>query len=175
MRVQQQQERVAGDAVAALVHLVNGVAGQLHGERARLLVAPVVVGHLPPVGTEPRDVFDLRAANLSALKKLSASQDGVMMKDAYEFARELKERALILVELPVEPRNLVVLTPSVVVADLRPRRLVPGDEHRDTLRQQKRREEVSHLPPADGVDGGVVGGALDAVVVTNIVVVAVAV
>src|SRR2546423_11187458 len=97
------------------------------------------------------------------------------MKDAYEFARELKERALLFVEVPVEPRNLVVLTPGVVVAALRARRLVTGDEHRDALRQQQRREEVSHLPPADGVDGGVLGGAFDALVVTDVVVVAVAV
>src|SRR2546423_14171897 len=97
------------------------------------------------------------------------------MKDAYEFARELKERALLFVEVPVEPRNLVVLTPGVVVACLRARRLVPGDEPRDALRQQQRREEVSHLPPADGVDGGVFGGAFDAVVETDVVVVAVAV
>src|SRR2546423_3508713 len=97
------------------------------------------------------------------------------MKDAYEFARELKERALLFVEIPVEPRNLVVLTPGVVVAALCSRRLVAGDEHRDALRQQQRREEVSHLPPADGVNRRVVRWAFDAVVVTDVVVVAVAV
>src|SRR5437588_547340 len=175
VRVQEQQERVAGDAVAALIHLVNGVARQLHGERARLLVAPVVVGHLVPVGAEPGDVLDLRAANLSALKKFATAQNRVCVEDLYEVARELQKVAPLLVQVPVEPRNLVVLTPGVVVAALRSRRLVPGDEHRDALRQQERREEVSHLPPADGVNRRVFGRAFDAVVETEVVVVPVAV
>src|SRR5665647_3979805 len=68
--------------------------------------------------------------------------------------------ALVLGQLPVDPRELVVLAVDVVVAALGSTDLVAMGDHRDTLAEQKRGEEVALLLPAQGVDGGVVGFAL---------------
>ena len=48
--------------------------------------------------------------------------------------------------LPVDPGDLVVLAVGVVVALLGPAHLVAGEQHRDSLRQEQRREEVALLP-----------------------------
>ena len=90
-------------------------------------------------------------------------------------AHELEQRALVVVELPVEPRDLVVLAPRVVVAALRARELVAAEQHRHALREEQRREEVPLLPRAQRVDVRIVGRPFDAAVPRAVVVGAVAV
>ena len=48
--------------------------------------------------------------------------------------------------LPVEPRDLVVLAPGVVVAALRAPELVAAEQHGDALGEKQRREKVPLLP-----------------------------
>src|SRR5450759_1094839 len=81
--------------------------------------------------------------------------------------------ALVLRESPVDPRELVVLAVDVVVASLGSADLVAVGDHRDTLAQQKGGQEVALLLPAQGVDGGVVGLALDPAVPGPVVALAV--
>src|SRR5450759_5793943 len=63
-------------------------------------------------------------------------------------------------ELPVNPGELVVLAVDVVVATLGSADLVAVGDHRDTLAEQKRGQEVALLLPSQGVDGRVIGLAL---------------
>src|SRR5665811_2432732 len=83
--------------------------------------------------------------------------------------------ALVLGQLPVDPGELVVLAVDVVVAALGSTDLVAVGDHRDTLAQQERGEEVALLLPAQGVDGGVVRLALDPAVPRPVVALAVVV
>src|SRR4051794_30634576 len=65
---------------------------------------------------------------------------------------------------PVEPRQLVVLAPRVVVAVLRPPPLVAAEQHRHALREEQRGEEVAYLTLTQRVDLRIVGRAFDAAV-----------
>ena len=78
--------------------------------------------------------------------------------------RELEQRLPPLVEVPVQPGELVVLAVGVVVALLGAADLVAGEQHRHALRDEQRGEEVALLPLAQRVDLRVVGLALDAAV-----------
>ena len=55
--------------------------------------------------------------------------------------------------LPVEPRQLAVLAVGVVVAQLAAPDLVSSEEHRDTLGEEQRAEEVALLAGPQGEDG----------------------
>ena len=73
--------------------------------------------------------------------------------------------ALVLEQAPVEPGDLVVLAPGVVVAVLRAAELVAAEQHRRALASRiSVVEEVALLARAQRVDLGVVGLPLDAVV-----------
>ena len=72
--------------------------------------------------------------------------------------------------VPVEPRDLVVLAPRVVVAALRAAPLVAAEQHRHALREQQRREEVPLLARAQRVDRRIVGRPLGPAVPRAVVV-----
>src|SRR5689334_22365135 len=74
MRVEDNQDRVADESVAAIVELFDGVAREAQPEAARLGIVPVVLGHLLTVEPKPGQVLDLRAADLPALKKMAPAQ-----------------------------------------------------------------------------------------------------
>src|SRR5215470_9460762 len=61
MGVQEDQQRVADDAIAALVELFDRVAGKPEAEAARFGVIPIVFGHLLAVEAKPGEVLDFRA------------------------------------------------------------------------------------------------------------------
>ena len=92
-----------------------------------------------------------------------------------QLLRERVERALVVAPLPVEPGELVVLAPRVVVAVLRAAELVAPEQHRHALREQQRRQEVAHLPQPQLADLRIVRRPLDAVVPRAVVVAAVVV
>lgn len=92
-----------------------------------------------------------------------------------ELLEEVERLRVVRHVVPVEPRNLVVLAVGVVVPSLRPSYLVPCDEHRRSLRNHQRREEILYLPLARLVYLRVDDGALEPVVVAEVVVVPVAV
>src|SRR5438128_8687659 len=77
--------------------------------------------------------------------------------------------------LPIEPGNLVVLTVCVVVPALRPRDLVAARDHRDTLRQEQRSEEIPSLPRPAFENSRIVGRPFRAAVPRTVVTLAVAV
>src|SRR5438270_8313521 len=112
--------------MAALIDFIDLIAGQPDGQRARRFIQPVGFGHLGAVQAKPLDILHLRAANRAALKKLPPPEDRVLVKEAYQAARELQQFAAFVVEIPIEPRKLVVLAVSVVVATLRAAKLVAG-------------------------------------------------
>jgi len=77
---------------------------------------------------------------------------------------EREQRAAVVVELPIDPADLVVLTIGVVVALLRPADLVAGAQHGNALREEQDREQVSLLPLAERANRRVVARALDAAI-----------
>ena len=114
VRVQQDEQRVADDRLAAFVDLFDRAARQQHAEAADEVGVPRLVGHLAAVGREPRDV--LAAADAAALEILPTAQRRLRQAEVHQLARELEERCWSSVEVPVDPGDLVVLAVRVVVA-----------------------------------------------------------
>jgi len=96
------------------------------------------------------------------LLPVAAPKDRMRQPQLDEAAGEVVQRHVATA--PVEPRDLVVLTPGIVVAVLRSPPLVATEHHRDTLREQQRREEVPLLPRAQRENRTVLRRAFDAAV-----------
>ena len=81
----------------------------------------------------------------------------------------VQQVALPVPQVPVEPRQGVVLAVGVVVALLAAADLVAGVDHRHTGRGQQGPEQVAHRPAPDHLRGVVVDATLDPVVPGHIV------
>src|SRR4051812_45252649 len=85
--VEDQQQRVADDPLAALVDFLDRVAVEPDAERAHVGGVPHLVGHLLPGGIEPRDVEYVGAANTAPLEELAATQYRVVFPEADDAPR----------------------------------------------------------------------------------------
>src|SRR5213079_3282985 len=74
--------------------------------------------------------------------------------------RELEQLILLVVALPLEPVQLVIVAIGVVVSILGAAKLVAAQNHRHALREKQRGQKVPALPPAPHVDLRVVGPTL---------------
>ncbi len=147
----------------------------MHGEGARVRVVPAAVGHRLAVGGEPLQVGSATVARRATGEEGAPPQHRVGGAQAGEVPGGRQQVGALLVEVPVEPGDLVVLAERVVVAALGAADLVSAVEHRHAGGQQQGAEEVAHRPPA-GAQHVLVGvGALDAVVPRPVVAVPVAV
>src|SRR5437773_10381967 len=88
---------------------------------------------------------------------------------------KLQKLILLFITLPIEPADLVVLAISVVIAVLRPAPLIAAGQHRHALRKKKRRQEISALTFAQGIDLCVIDRSFDAAIPREIIIVAVVV
>src|SRR5690606_8553912 len=131
-------------------------------ERARRGAVPGLLGHERARGLEPRDVAQLALPAVArvAREEATTAQRGLGAAQGDEATRELEQAPPGLVELPVDPRDLVVLAVAVVVAMLGAADLVSVGDHRHTLGDEERREEVALLARAQREHALVVRGAL---------------
>src|SRR2546428_10985223 len=90
-----------------------------------------------------------------------------------EPARELQQVTVDV--LPIEPRDLVVLTVRVVVPALRASNLVAAKQHRHTLRQKQRREEVALLTRTPRLDLWIVSATFRTQIPRSVVALAIAI
>ena len=97
------------------------LAVQEQPDRAQVAVRPVAPRHLPPVRPEPPAVRQPRPERRVPGQELRPPEHGVRRAEVDQLPRELEQPFLPVAELPVEPRDLVVLAVRVVVAVLRPR------------------------------------------------------
>src|SRR5260370_33139609 len=93
---------------------------------------PVLVGHHLSARLEPTDIHS--AANRTALEPATPAKHGVVASQPDQPARHLQQLPVDLI--PVDPRQLVVLAVSVVVARLRPAELVTHEQHRHARREE---------------------------------------
>src|SRR5690606_16775891 len=133
-------------------------------------IVPGLIAHLLAAGLEEGDVFNPRAANGPADEELAALEHRLAIPDMHAAAHELEERLLALIQVPVEPCQLVVLAVGIVVAMLGVRQLIAAEEHGHALAEQEGGDEVALLSLAHGDDAGIVGGAFSAAVPALVVV-----
>ncbi len=169
---------------------VVGLPVRVHGHVDHVVVAGSAAGdrHQPavrrPVGLPgplpvPADVGQAEVLADPSGGVGGGAQLAVALAEGDHLAGEAEQFGVVVDLVPVEPGQFVVLAVGVVVALLGPADLVAGEQHRDALAGEEDGEGVLHLPGAQLVDRGVVGGALGAavpaVVVVGAVVVALAV
>ncbi len=102
-----------------------------------LRLAPLLVGHLVAGQVEEADVLRCPTRGGTALEELPPLQDRLLLPDAGALADEVQELLLPLVQLPVQPGQLVVLAVGVVVPAL-------------GVRQARRRRRSSTRPRSAG-------------------------
>ena len=132
-----------------------------------VLALPVLLGHLPAVGPQPHDVGQARRP-LVADEEVAPAEDRLAAAQRDHLADEGLQ--LLVDAVPVEPGQLGVLTPGVVVALLAAAELVAAEQHRHALGEQQRGQEVALLAGPQRVDLRIVGVALDAAVPGAVVV-----
>ena len=142
MGIEQQQEAVIGDPLAAVVESKESAVDE-DAQRPSVANFPVLTRHLLARGLEPCAIFDANAMNWAPLEPIATVKHWVGLSQLNDRASEGKE-ALVHAR-PVQPRDLVVLAICIVVASLSPSEFVPGNQHRDALREQQRRQEIPHL------------------------------
>ena len=141
--VEQQQEGVIGDLLAAGVTVGDRLAVVEQADGAGEPGIPVVVAHLGAVGLAPAELGG--AANGTAAEVAPPPQHGVVAAQRDEAASEVDQ--ILVNVLPVVPGDLVVLAVGVVVAALGAAGLVAAEQHRGPLGQQQGGQEVALLAP----------------------------
>src|SRR4029077_2500656 len=94
---------------------------------------PVLVGHHLSARFEPTNIHS--AAYRTSLEPAAPAKHRVLPSQPNQPARHLQQLPVDLI--PVDPRQLVVLAVSIVVALLRPPELVTHEEHGHALREEK--------------------------------------
>src|SRR5437763_1410473 len=92
-------------------------AARQRGAAGRVVSTPVALRHPPPVGPEPPGVGQPGAALLGPGEEARPAEDRMLAPEPDQVDHEPAQ--LLIGVLPVEPRDLVVLAPRVVVAALR--------------------------------------------------------
>ena len=135
MRVEDQDEVVVDHPVAIPVDLGNIRSVQVdhHGERMGVL--PIVHIH---DGTGVVKPFDLRnrvgvVARFAAGEETTTVQHRMFQTQMNELGDERKKLFLVLVEIPIGPRNLIILAVRVIVALLGAGHFVATADHRNAL------------------------------------------
>src|SRR5271165_6773795 len=179
MGVEQDQGRLVNDRLAPLVHVADEVAGQPHAQALDVSLVPVLVGHLLAARAEERKILDVGAAEGPALEELPPLEDRMLAPDPRNLPGEIEESLLPVVQVPVQPGQLVVLAKGIVVPLLGVPDLVAGQEHGDALGEHQRDHEIALLALAkfenDRVVGRSLGSAVPAIVAARAVAVLLAV
>src|SRR6266567_8882745 len=110
-------------------------------QRALVSGYPVLVGHHLSARFEPTNIHS--AANRTPLEPATPAKHGVLASQPDQPARGLQQLPVDLI--PIDPRQLVVLAESIVVALLRPAELVAHEQHRHALREEECGQTVALL------------------------------
>ncbi len=91
MRVEEQHEVVVGHQPAAPVAPLDGGSREIEAEAARERPAPLRLGHLAPVGSQPDDLPQTVAGDRVALQEAPAAEYRVAAAQGDQSARRIRE------------------------------------------------------------------------------------
>src|SRR5687767_13752632 len=103
VRIQQDEDRVADDATAFVIALLDRVSGKTQPKISDVPLVPIFIRHFFPIRTKPGDVFDFGSPNLSPLKETAATQNRLLSAQGDELLNKGKQVACRAVQLPVIP------------------------------------------------------------------------
>jgi hypothetical protein len=99
--VEQQQEARVDDRLALRRLRRDLLAVQEDPDRPRVAATPVALRHAPPVRTHPPHVGEVGARRASPFEKRRRPEDRMRAPELDQPPRELDERALVVVPVPV--------------------------------------------------------------------------
>ena len=176
-RVDDQQEAVINDRLALLVGDLQCLAIQENANGTIPVCVPGFIGNLLSIRIKPGDIHlhDILAffSDRAVLKKLPAMKIRVRRTNVNEPDSKFEKPFTSLIQIPVVPRQLIVLAIGVVVSSLRTSYFIASRKHRHTLRLHQRRQKITHLTFAERIDGLIVGRPFGAHVPRIVVVCAV--
>jgi hypothetical protein len=121
---------------------------------------------------DPVEVLDVAPSDRPALEEVPAPEHRLLRPQPEQPPGEVQQASALVVPVPVQPGQLVVLAVGVVVALLRVPELVAGLPHRHPLTEDEGQQQVAHLPPPQRDDRRISRRTLDAAVPAVVLVVA---
>src|SRR5437870_11496428 len=106
MGVEQDEQSFPLDALAGLIDILDHVSGPEHPQTADETRVPTLVIHLLFRGIEPRDIFDLSAADAAALEELSPLKHRLLLAELDQLADEIQQLLVFLGQFPVDPGEI---------------------------------------------------------------------
>ena len=166
MHVHRHIDEVVGHAVGL------GIPSVQH-EGCREVVVSAL--RLPGLHTVPREIRTAQVAIVAMGEMFIVAQHLVLTTELDDLLEVTEDVGILFQIIPIEPRDLVVLTVGIVVALLGVAHLVAREYHGDTLTDHQQGDGVFHLTVTQGVDVGVVRWTLATTVPTVVMVLAIAV
>ncbi len=130
--VEQEDERVILHRLAVRTRGIDPVAVDVYAQHM-FAILPVPAGHLAPIRSEPPHVRQARFVHLLAAEEALPAKHRMLPAQTDQPAREIAHLLRPRRLEPIEPRDLVVLAPGVVVAALGTVDLIPAQQHRRAL------------------------------------------
>src|SRR5215469_415811 len=146
-----------------------GPAIHQHAEALHAHIAPFLGLHLRARGVDPRRILDAQLFVVIAGQKPGTAQDRIFVAQRRQLLHKPPQRRAFILGAPIDPADLVVLAIGVIVALLRPTKLVAGEQHWCSLRQQQGGEEIPHLASPQRAHLFVLGRALDSTIPRTVV------
>src|SRR5262249_50626673 len=129
MRIQDEGEGVADDALSTLVHLFDLVPGESHAETTDLSGCPVRGSHFLAIRFHPIQILDLSAVNGTTWENSPTPEDWLGAAQSEQLAHKGKQRFLLSTVIPPEPGEGIILAVGVVVALLRVTKFISRQQH----------------------------------------------
>jgi hypothetical protein len=101
-------------AIAALVHLIDGISGKDHPDALAISIIPVFPAHIFAVRSQPVHVPQIRIAHRAPAQKAPAPRHRVFLSELDKESCKLEELFARPVQLPIEPVKLIILAVRVV-------------------------------------------------------------
>src|SRR4051812_38095598 len=105
----------------------------MDAQAANVSGLPVVARHLITARIEPNNFRRRFAMKGFAVEEAAAMERGLFAVNGDEPSDEFQEIFLAIVELPIQPRDFVILAVRVVVSPLRVTDFITRKEHGDAL------------------------------------------
>ena len=164
---------VHGHIDEVIGHAIGGSILSVEHERYCEIV--IAAFGLPGLHAMPREVWVAKAQIVLVKEVIFVAKHFVLTTELDDMLEVAEDISILLQVVPVEPRNLIVLTIGVVIALLRVAHLIARQHHGYTLAHHEHGDGIFHLLVTQAVDVGIIAFSLAATVPTVIMVFAIAI
>ena len=175
MRIHQQKKILIAHRLSAFVEFFKAFPRKKYSQAACGFLLPLFVSHFLAVRMQPKNVLDVRALDRSSLKEIPAVKNGMVFSQSNQAPDKAEQFGIGGFRIPIDPTDLIVLAICVVVSQLRVANSIPGQQHRNPLREKQRCQKVALLTGAQGLHLWIVGWPFHAAIPTSVIVGAVAI